>query len=90
MWQISYDISDDEFKNNWQIDHVRPISSFNLSNPNDQYDAFFWQNCQPLLKSKNLSKGAKRNLWSKVLQELKVRVFLKLYYPELCSNVEEP
>ena len=36
------------------------------------------------------TKGAKCNLWSEVLQELKTTVFLKLYYPELCSsNVEE-
>ena len=87
---MSSDISDDEFKTNWHIDHVRPISSFNLANTKDLYEAFGWPNCRPLLKSKNLSKGAKRNLWSEVLQELKVRVFLKLYYPELCSNVEEP
>ena len=79
-----------EFKENYDIDHCRPIATFNLSDPNAQYDAFFWQNCQPLLKHKNRSKGAKRNLYSEVLQELKVRVFLKLYYPELYSNVEEP
>ena len=49
-----------------------------------------WTNCRPLLKSKNLSKGAKRDLWSEVIQELKVLVFLKLYYTELCSsNVEK-
>ena len=47
-------------------------------------------NCCPLLKHKNLSKGAKRNLWLEVLQELKATVFLKLYYPEFCSsNVEK-
>ena len=83
-WQMSSDISDDEFKTNWHIDHVKPISSFNLSNKEEQYEAFCWTNCAPLLKSKNLSKGAKRDLYSEVLQELKVRVFLKLYYPDEC------
>ena len=67
-----------------------PISSFDLSIKENQFEAFGWPNCSPLLKSKNLSKGAKRNLYSEVLQELKATVFLKLYYPELYSNVEKP
>ena len=70
-------MSDDEFKKAYHIDHVRPISSFDLSDP----DAFNWTNTQPLLISNNFSKGAKRNLWSEKMQELKVTVFLKLYYP---------
>ena len=83
-WQLPYEISDDEFKRRFHIDHVRPISSFDLSNPKNQYDAFNWTNTQPLLISKNLSKGAKRDLYSEVLQEMKLRVFLKLYYPDEC------
>ena len=84
MWQLPREMDDNEFKENYDINHCRPIATFNLSNPDEQYDAFFWQNCQPLLKRKNHSKGAKRNLYSEVLQELKVRVFLKLYYPDEC------
>ena len=34
------------------------------------------------LKLKNLSKGAKRDIWSELMQELKVIVFLIQYYPE--------
>ena len=75
-------MDDNEFKENYEIDHCRPIVTFDLSNPENQYDAFHWSNSQPLLKSKNRSKGAKRNLYSEVLQELKIIVFLKLYYPE--------
>ena len=83
-------MNDDEFKKLYDVDYVRPISSFNLSIKENQFEAFGWQNTQPLLKSKNLSKGAKRNLLLEVLQELKATVFFKLYYPELCSsNVEE-
>ena len=84
MWQLNDNISDDEFKKCFHIDHVRPISSFDLSDPESQYDAFHWSNCAPLLISKNLTKGATRDLYSEVLQELKVRVFLKLYYPDEC------
>ena len=79
-WQLSHEMDDTEFKENYDIDHCRPIATFDLSNPENQFDAFHWSNCQPLLKSKNHSKGAKRNLYSEVLQELKATLFLKLYY----------
>ena len=75
-------MSDDEFKKAYHVDYVRPIATYNLSDPENQYDAFHWTNTQPLLINKNFSKGAKRNLWSEVMQELKVTVFLKLYYPK--------
>ena len=83
-WQLPYEMDDNEFKENYDIDHCRPIATFDLSNPENQYDAFHWSNCQSLLKSKNYSKGAKRNLYSEVLQDLKATVFLKLYYSENC------
>ena len=90
QFQLPYEMSDDEFKKLYDIDHVKPIASFDLSIKENQFEAFFWSNCCPLLKHKNRSKGAKRNLWLEVLQELKAIVFLKLYYPEFCSsNVEE-
>ena len=78
-------MSDDDFKKLYDIDHVKLIATFYLSDFNAQYEAIGWANCCPLLKSKNRSKGANRNLWSEVLQELKATVFLKQYYPELCS-----
>ena len=75
---LPYDMSDDEFRNNYEIDHVVPLSSFNLSIPDNQFIAFNWQNCSPLLKSKNRIKGAKRDLWSELMQDLKVTVFFKI------------
>ena len=89
-WQLPHEIDDNEFRTNFQIGHVVPLASIDLSIPENQFIAFSWQNCAPLLKHKNLSKGAKRDLWSEVMQDLKVTVFIKLYYPEFClSNVEE-
>ena len=82
MWHLPHEMDVSEFKQNYEIDHCIPIATFALSNPKYQYDAFHWSNCQPLLKSKNRSKGAKRNLYSEVLQELKLIMFLKLYYLE--------
>ena len=66
-WQLPHEMDDSEFKENYEIDHCRPIATFDLFNPENQYDAFHWSNCQPLLKSKNRSKGAKRNLYSAIL-----------------------
>ena len=90
IWQLNYEINDNEFKENYHIDHCPAIETFDLSDPGNQFKAVNWQNTQPLLKSKNLNKGAKRDLWSEVMQELKVIVFLKLYYPEKYSNIEKP
>ena len=79
MWQLPYEMDDNEFKENYHIDHCRAIATFDLSDPGNQFKSFNWQNTQPLLKSKNLSKGAKRDLWSEVMQELKVIGFFKNY-----------
>ena len=89
QFQLPYEMSDEEFRQNYHIDHVKAIANFDLSIKENQFEAFVWTNCCPLLKHKNLSKGAKRNIWLEVLQELKATVFLKLYYPEFCSNVEK-
>ena len=72
---MPYDMSDDEFRNNYEIDHVVPLSSFHFSNEENQFIAFNWQNCRALLKSNNRSKEAKRDVWSEVMQELQVYVF---------------
>ena len=81
---LPYDMSDDEFRNNDEIYHVVALANFDFSNEENQFIAFNWQNCRALLKSKNRSKGAKRDIWSEVIQELQVNVFLKQYYPEYC------
>ena len=84
QFQLPYFMDDSEFREHFHIDHCRPIATFDLSNPENQYDAHDWSNCQPLLKINNLSKGAKRNLLSEVMQDLKATVFLKKYYSEEC------
>ena len=83
-FQLPYEMDDNEFKENYHIDHVVALANFDLSIPENQFIAFSWQNCAPLLKQKNFSKGARRDLWSEVMQDLKITVFLKLYYPDEC------
>ena len=47
---------------NWRnidIDHVRPISSFDVSKDEELGEAFNWKNTQPLLKQDHQQKGTK-------------------------------
>lgn len=41
----------------WHIDHIVPISSFNLVDPVEQRRCFHYTNCQPLWAHDNLAKG---------------------------------
>lgn len=43
--------------NGWHIDHIRPCSSFNLNDENDQKKCFHYSNLRPLWAIDNLKKG---------------------------------
>ena len=43
----------------WHIDHVIPLSKFNLEDKNEQLIAFNWRNTMPLPAKENLSKNNK-------------------------------
>lgn len=47
------------FRGEIHIDHIRPCSSFDLSQPQEQAVCFHYLNLQPLWAKDNLSKGAK-------------------------------
>ena len=40
----------------WEMDHIKPISKFDLSNVNNQLECFNYHNIQPLLKLLNRQK----------------------------------
>jgi hypothetical protein len=46
-------------KGKWNIDHIRPVSRFDLSNINEQKKAFNFTNCRPLWAIENIKKGNK-------------------------------
>jgi hypothetical protein len=43
----------------WHIDHIRPVCSFQLTDPAQQRACFHYTNLQPLWKNENLAKGKK-------------------------------
>jgi len=46
-----------ENRGEWHIDHVIPLSIFNLENPEEQLIAFNWRNTMPLSAKENLQKN---------------------------------
>lgn len=43
----------------WEIDHVKPVSSFDLNNEEEVKECFHWKNVSPLEKSLNREKSCK-------------------------------
>lgn len=58
---FSPDMSWDNYGIYWEIDHIRPCRSFDLSKSLQQQECFHWSNLQPLEKSKNRAKNDKFN-----------------------------
>jgi len=48
-----------ENQGEWHVDHIRPLASFDLSDPHQQREACHWTNLQPLWASDNIRKGDK-------------------------------
>lgn len=68
----------------WHIDHVIPLSRFNLEDESEQLIAFNWRNTMPLSVKENLSKNNKI-ITSQIEEHLK---YLTSYH--LKNNIELP
>ena len=51
----------DNYGTDWEIDHIRPCSSFDFTDERQAAACFHFSNQQPLWKTSNRSKGAKFN-----------------------------
>lgn len=68
----------------WHIDHVIPLSKFDLDNVNEQMLAFNWRNTMPLSSSENLSKN------NKILPEQITEHYNKIIQFHNNNNIELP
>ena len=86
QWILNYDekYTIDNRGTEWHIDHVIPLSHFNLENVDEQMIAFNWRNTMPLAAKENLSKNCKI-LKPQIEQHLK---YLSDYHTE--QNIEFP
>ena len=71
-------------RDKWHIDHVIPLSKFNLENIDEQMIAFNWRNTMPLAAEENLSKNC-RIVKQQIEQHL---TYLTDYH--ITKNVEFP
>ena len=66
---------------NWckiEIDHVKAICMFDVSDDEQLKEAFNWRNTQPLLKHDHQKKGTKFNFLDYQLQFIKAYQFIKI------------
>lgn len=58
-WQFTREMTWENQGSFWHIDHVLPVSKFNLADASHQQQSFHWTNLQPLAKGENLAKRDK-------------------------------
>jgi hypothetical protein len=67
----------DNYGKIWHIDHCKPCKSFDFSKEEQIKECFSWKNMRPLYTEINLTKGSSIFYYEILLQELKVRSYLK-------------
>lgn len=77
-YQFSSNMSWNNYGKVWNIDHVRPCDSFDLTNVNQQKECFHWTNTRPVFIELNQSKRNKRLLQTEAQQAKIVQEFLVL------------
>ena len=75
---------------NWgniEIDHVKPICLFDVSDDEQLKEAFSWKNTQPLIKKDHQLKGLNFNFRDYHLQFIKAYQFIKLNEERFNENL---
>lgn len=57
--QFKSGMSWSNYGSEWSVDHIIPVSNFNLLNLNERKECYNYKNLQPLWKKENSSKGGK-------------------------------
>ena len=76
---------------NWsniEVDHIKPICMFDVSDDEQLKEAFNWKNTQPLLKQDNQQKGTNFNFLDYQLQYIKAYQFIKLNEERFNENIQ--
>ena len=86
---FSNDMNWDNQGSFWHIDHVVPVSRFNLETEEDVIKCFNWKNLTPLTAKENLTKSS--NIIPLQIQEhvKKLRLFISTYDTDKQNDVEE-
>ena len=72
---------------NFEIDHVKLICMFDVSDDEQLKQAFSWENTQPLLKKDHQLKGIKFNFLDYQLLFIKAYQFIKLNEERIIENI---
>ena len=72
---------------NIEIDHVKPICLFDISDDEQLKEALNWKNTQPLLKQDHLQKGIKFNFLDYQLHFIKAYQFIKQNEERFNENI---
>jgi hypothetical protein len=85
-WILNYDNTCllENHGKEWHIDHVIPISKFNLNIENEQLLAFNWRNTMPLSCKENLSKN------NKIIKSQIEQHYIKLVNYHIENNLDLP
>ena len=84
---IEFQIKSEMTWDNIEIDHVKAICSFDVSNNEDLREAFNWKKTQPLLKHDHQKKGIKFKFLDYQLQFIEAYQFIKLYEKRPNQNI---
>jgi hypothetical protein len=86
MWILNYNnnYNLDNHGKEWHIDHVIPLSKFDLSNEEEQLIAFNWRNTMPLSCNDNLTKN------NKILKEQIDTHYKKIIQYHIINNIYLP
>ena len=78
QYQFTGNITLENYGSYWHLDHVIPCARFDLSKDEEIKRCFHWTNIQPLEATRNTSKGDRTHIMEQIMQELKIKTFLKI------------